>query len=124
LDGAPLTCSYGLHQAAGAGLFVKRSKCTFSDREVTYLGHVISVAGVIIDRLKVQAVLDGPPPRSVHAVRAFLGLVGYYWGFIHDYGTIAAPLMKLLRKDDFQWGTEVEAAFRALQQALTSASVL
>jgi hypothetical protein len=37
---------------------------------------------------------------------------------------IAAPLTKLLRKDDFQWGTEVEAAFRALQQALTSASVL
>jgi hypothetical protein len=80
--------------------------------------------GDAIDQLKVQAILDWPSSRWVCAVRAFLGLTGYYWRFIQDYRTIVAPLMKLLRKDDFQWGTEAEAAFRALQQALTSAPVL
>jgi hypothetical protein len=80
--------------------------------------------GDAIDQLKVQAILDWPSSRWVRAVRAFLGLTGYYWRFIQDYGTIVASLMKLLCKDDFQWGTEAEAAFRALQQALTSALVL
>jgi hypothetical protein len=36
---------------------------------------------------------------------AFLGLVGYYYDFIQDYETIAVPLVHLLRKDTFQWGS-------------------
>jgi hypothetical protein len=54
-------------------LFVKRSKCAFGERSVAYLGHVISVGGISMDRQKVQAVMDWPVPRSVHAIRAFLG---------------------------------------------------
>jgi hypothetical protein len=55
----------------------------------------------------------------VRVVRAFLGLTGYYRHFICDYGSIAAPLTKLLCKDAFKWSTEAESMFRALQQALT-----
>jgi hypothetical protein len=39
-------------------LFVKRSKCSFSERLVAYLGHVISVDSVAMDEQKVRAVLD------------------------------------------------------------------
>jgi hypothetical protein len=34
-------------------LFVKRSKCAFGTRSVAYLGHVISEAGVAMDKQKV-----------------------------------------------------------------------
>jgi hypothetical protein len=104
-------------------LFVKRSKCAFGERTVAYLGHVISEDGVAMDAAKVRAVLDWPRPQSVHTVRSFLGLAGYYRRFIKDYSAIAEPLMQLLRKSGFRWTGE-ETAFHNLQQALTSAPVL
>jgi hypothetical protein len=54
-----------------------------------------------MDEQKVRVVIDWPVPRSVHVVLSFLGLVGYYHHFIRDYGAIAMPLTKLLRKGGF-----------------------
>jgi hypothetical protein len=39
-------------------LFAKFSKCAFWLKEVPFLGHVISVEGIIVDPSKVQEVLD------------------------------------------------------------------
>jgi hypothetical protein len=39
-------------------LFVKRSKCSFGERSVAYLGHVISADGVAMDEQKIRAMLD------------------------------------------------------------------
>jgi hypothetical protein len=82
-------------------LFVKRSKCTFGAASVSYLGHVISEAGVAMDPTKVPAIHEWPVPRSAPAVRSFLGIAGYYRKFVHNYGTIAAPLTALTKKDGF-----------------------
>jgi hypothetical protein len=57
-------------------------------------------------------------------VHGFLGLVGYYRKFIHNYGSIAAPLTILLKKDGFSWGEEAAAAFATLKAAVTMGLVL
>jgi len=77
-----------------------------------------------MDPAKVQAILDWPTPRSARAVRGFLGLAGYYRKFVHNYGTVAAPLTALLKKDGFSWDEATTAAFTALKAAVTSAPVL
>jgi hypothetical protein len=105
-------------------LFMKHAKCTFVRTEVSYLGHVVSVMGIAMYQLQVQAVLNWPMPTTVCAVRTFLGLTGYYCRFIRDYGAITTPLTKLLRKGGFIQGPDAEDAFHNLQQALTTALVL
>jgi hypothetical protein len=60
----------------------------------------------------------------VRAMRVFLVLADYYMRFIHDYGAIAVPLTRLLKKEGVCWTPEVEEAFRALQHVLMSAPVL
>jgi hypothetical protein len=105
-------------------LFLKHTKCAFGGQEVTYQGHVISTAGVAMDKQIVCAMLDWPLPRSARVVHAFLGLERNYHRFIHDYCTTAVPLTCLLRKEGFRWCQEAEDAFHALQHALTTTPVL
>jgi hypothetical protein len=105
-------------------LHLKRLKCLFGTTSVAYLGHVISAEGVAMDANKVTAVAAWPPPQSPRALCGFLGLAGYYRKYIRDFGLIAAPLTRLLRRDAFAWDAEANEAFQALQRALTTGPVL
>jgi hypothetical protein len=77
-----------------------------------------------MDGDKVEAVASWPKSRSARGVRSFLGLAGYYHKFIHDFGSIAAPLTRLLRKEAFAWTPEAAEAFTALKLALSTGPVL
>ena len=70
-----------------------------------------------MDKEKIDAITTWPQPLSIHGLRGFLGLAGYYHRFIQDYGAIAAPLT-------FAWSPEAAAAFDKLKTALSSAPVL
>ena len=48
-----------------AGLKLKPSKCFFVQKEVHYLGHVVSAAGVSLDPAKVEVVSSYPVPTDV-----------------------------------------------------------
>ena len=108
-------------------LFARFSKCTFGVREIDYLGHTLSGAGVAMETTKLQAVLDWPLPNSLKQLRGFLGLTGYYRRFVKGYATIAASLTTdLLKKDSFKWSASASAttALNKLKEVMTSAPVL
>jgi hypothetical protein len=105
--------------------YVKQSKCSFAQKKLQYLGHVISAEGVATDPSKIQAIKQWPVPNTVKQVRAFLGLAGYYRKFIANYGTISRPLTELLRKGtQFIWSSVTATAFQTLKKALVEAPVL
>lgn len=102
-------------------------KCQFGQTAVEYLGHVVSQFGVAMDPSKVSSIIRWPVPKSIKAVRGFLGLTGYYRRFIKDYGKIAQPLTTLLKKetgDKFAWPDGAHNAFEALKTAVTNSPVL
>jgi hypothetical protein len=106
-------------------LYAKFSKCEFWLKKVPFLSHVLSGKGISVDPTKVQEVLDWKTPTTVHEVRSFLGLAGYYYRFILDFSKIAKPMTRLLEKDmKFDWTLVCEQAFHTLRTLLTSAPVL
>ena len=99
-------------------------KCLIGQRQLDYLGHVMSGRGVQLDPSKVQAVVDWPTPHSPKDLRAFLGLTGFYQKFVKGYASMSAPLTKLLCRDAFHWVPESQAAFDTLKNAMTATPIL
>lgn len=80
--------------------------------------------GVSPDLSKVQAIHEWPVPKSLTALRGFLGLTSYYRRFVRPYATLAGPLTDLLKKGQFHWSSEADKAFAALKETMTSMPVL
>jgi hypothetical protein len=57
-------------------VYAKFSKCEFWLMQVTFLGHVISAGGVLVDPGKVRDMLNWKPPTNVLEIHSFLGLAG------------------------------------------------
>jgi hypothetical protein len=106
-------------------LYAKFSKCEFWLGSVKLLGHTISSEGISVDPTNIQEVMDWKPPTSVHQIRSFLGLAGYYRRFIPDFSKIAKPMTELLKKEvKFCWDDKCEDAIHTLRKLLTTAPVL
>ncbi|XP_071940006.1 uncharacterized protein [Coffea arabica] len=105
-------------------LFTKRSKCSFAQQKVDYLGHTITENEVSMGQSKIESIMNWPTPRTIKDLRGFLGLTGYYRRFIKHYGIIYKPLTELLKKDNFVWNGRAKKALKSLKHIMCKALVL
>jgi len=107
-------------------LYAKLEKCEFRVTKVDFLGHRITQEGLKMDDHKVKAILDWEPPKSVSALRSFLGLASYYRKFIKNFVKMVAPLTNLFKKcaETYEWDAACDEAFETLKGILVKALVL
>ena len=118
-------------------LRAKLSKCCLFQKEVKYLGHVVSSEGVSTDPEKIAAVAKWRAPTNVKELKSFLGFASYYRRFVAGFSKIAAPLndlaSSLLRPPNNKkctltlvdhWTDACELAFQTLKGKLITAPVL
>jgi hypothetical protein len=93
-----------------ANLRLNPDKCQFGRRSLTYLGHVVTAAGIRTDPDKVAAIRQLATPKTLRQLR---------------FSRIAAPLNRLLKKGGrWDWTPEQDAAFNTLKDSLSAAPVL
>jgi len=108
-----------------ANLKLNCRKCNLFQRKVSFLGHIVSEAGIEVQPEKTEVVSNWPVPANLSELRSFLGLASYYRRFINSFSIIAAPLFLLMRKGQhFCWNDEQQEAFDELKRRLTTAPVL
>lgn len=107
------------------GLTLKPSKCKFLQRQIEFLGHEVSPAGIRPGKNKILCVEQFEIPVSVRDVRRFIGLASYFRKFVPNFATIAKPLTDLTKKNvPFVWSDAQNKAFNQLKSYLTNRETL
>jgi hypothetical protein len=89
------------------------------------LGFIISCQGIQVDSLKVEVILNLPPPSTLRQLQSLQGKANFIRHFIPNYAEITRGFTRLLKKDsEFVWDTIANNAFEALKLSLTCAPLL
>ena len=92
---------------------------------MSFLGHVVSKDGVMVDPSKLDAVKSWQRPTNVSEVRSIVGLASYYRRFVKGFSSISSQLTNLTKQNvPFVWSDEYEESFQKLKALLTTAPIL
>lgn len=95
-----------------AGLTISPSKSKFAYKRLKYLGHILDVQGIAMDKSRIEAIENFPRPRCVKDIQRLMGLAGWYRRFIRNFSEITAPISELEKKSvTFEWNEDRERAF-------------
>jgi len=106
-----------------AGMMLNKSKCRFGVNSVEFLSLVIDEKGIHADP-RLQGVLIFPTPKSVSAVRSFLGLANRYAELSECLSEKTALLRALLKKDTLGvWSQKHDETFQQVKDLFKSTPV-
>jgi len=71
-----------LERIAKTGLKISSSKCQLFQKQVEFLGHIVSADGIATAPSKTETVEKWQSPKFVKELRSYLGLCSYYRRFV------------------------------------------
>jgi len=92
-----------MYRLRTAGLTVKREKVVFGTQDISFMGRLVSPAGVRIDPVLTRATREFPAPLDTRVVSRFMGTVNFYHKFIIRIADLATPLNTLRKKGVSCW---------------------
>ena len=102
-----------LKRMEDAGILLKKDKCCFMTKSVSYLGYVIDAEGLHPTEEKLQAIQDAPSPKNLTQLKSYLGLLSYYGRFLPNLSNVLFPLYRLLRRQTpWTWSKTEEETFQ------------
>ena len=108
-----------------AGLKLKASKSYLLQKEVIFLGHVVSGEGIKPSPTNVTKVVDWPTAKTGKQVKQFVAMASYYRRYVRNFASTARPMVDLTKMGKkFLWSEACEHAFNPLKRALISADVM
>lgn len=114
-----------LERARKIGLKLNKDKCRFLQKELPYIGHLLTTDGIKPDPNKVTAIREMQPPTTQLGVKRFLGHVTYMAKFVKNLAAESEPLRRLLKQgNSFSWDTDQKASFDKLKTILTDSDTL
>ena len=112
------------------GVVINPAKCEFGKSQIEFLGHTVSAEGVKPLASRVEKIHNIEPPKTIMALRRFLGLFNFYRRFVRNAAYITSRLTEYLKghvgKQDsvIEWTDETLAAFQNCKDALKETVML
>lgn len=114
-----------LQRARKNNLKFNQKKMKLRQKEVSYMGHVLTEKGLKPDSLKIEAIVGMPHPKNVKDVQRILGLINYLSKFIPSLATISEPLRQLTRSAvPWTWDETHKQTFEQLKKEITKTPTL
>jgi transposase InsO family protein len=114
-----------------ANLTINTSKSKFAQKQIKYLGYILSGEGLRPDPAKVSGIVNYPVPTKIRDIRQFMGMANFYSRFIENFSHIIAPISDMLKgvkkgmpPKKLVWSSEANSAFEHIKSKLISAPIL
>ena len=104
---------------------LKKAKCIFFSKEVTYLRFPINEYGVFPVKEKIEELLNAKSPENVTQMKLFLGMMNYYRRHLPNLASVLKHLHNLLRNNiKRRWGRKERNSFKKVKELLCSLKLL
>ena len=114
-----------IYRLYAAGLKANKSKCSYYQHEVKFLGKIISKDGVRLDDATTSAISNMPTPTDKQPLHSFLGHMSYISRHVPDVRIACAPLDELLKTDvKYIWTEKHDKAFSICKKLASGPAVL
>ena len=77
-------------------MYAKLQKCKFWLDKVNFLDHVISKDNILVDLMKIEAIMNWPRPTKITKMRSFFEMAGYYKMFVEGFSKVALLIIRFI----------------------------